>query len=95
MNQRQRDTISRKFYESRLTKEQANRVMSAKNRETRHKIYLKMIQKECQYCGSRNELTIDHIVPVSVTGQKRNKNLANKQVLCRTCNQSKGSRIML
>lgn len=43
----------------------------------------------CAYCGSKSNLTVDHIIPIS-------KNGANKQYnvipACSTCNSSKGAR---
>ena len=44
----------------------------------------------CAHCGSRYDLTIDHIHPVSLGGTNDPSNL---QTLCRTCNCSKGARI--
>jgi transposase len=43
----------------------------------------------CQHCGTRNRLTIDHIVPV--IGGGRNT-LENLQTLCHRCNAKKGPR---
>lgn len=44
---------------------------------------------ECQRCGSRRRLTVDHIVPRSKGGRAERGNL---QTLCRTCNCQKGDR---
>ena len=41
---------------------------------------------ECQYCGSGDELTIDHIVPQSRGGEDSWTNLATA---CRRCNNTK------
>lgn len=46
----------------------------------------------CAYCGKKtqkNELTLDHIYPVSQGGKRSWKNLITA---CRKCNQKKGSR---
>ena len=42
----------------------------------------------CLKCGSSNDLSIDHIVPLSKGGDNDTNNL---QTLCKTCNSSKGS----
>lgn len=43
----------------------------------------------CRKCGSINDLTIDHIMPLSNGGTNDIKNL---QVLCRSCNSKKGTK---
>lgn len=42
----------------------------------------------CRWCGSTEDLTIDHIVPRILGGPTDPTNL---QVLCRACNSSKGA----
>jgi 5-methylcytosine-specific restriction endonuclease McrA len=41
----------------------------------------------CVQCGSRNDLTVDHIRPRSKGGDSRMRNL---QTLCLECNKRKG-----
>ena len=43
----------------------------------------------CQMCGSDERLSVDHIVPRVLGG---NDNPNNLQVLCSSCNSSKGGR---
>lgn len=43
----------------------------------------------CQYCGSRHELTIDHVHPRSRGGRHAWENVV---AACRECNQRKGNR---
>lgn len=42
----------------------------------------------CQICGRRRNLTVDHIVPESKGGKLE---LDNLQTLCKSCNSRKGS----
>ena len=43
---------------------------------------------KCVYCGSSEDLTIDHVVPQCTGGPT---NSSNCVTACRPCNQSKGS----
>jgi hypothetical protein len=47
-------------------------------------------QGRCVQCGSRERLHFDHIVPVSRGGSSTARNI---QLLCETCNLTKGNRI--
>jgi len=40
----------------------------------------------CCYCGSRHDLTVDHITPLARGG---NHHMSNLQTLCRSCNSRK------
>lgn len=40
----------------------------------------------CLKCGTKNNLTIDHIIPISIGGENL---LFNLQTLCRSCNSIK------
>lgn len=44
----------------------------------------------CVWCGATDNLTLDHIVPLSKGGDNRIDNL---QILCRSCNAKKGNRL--
>ena len=45
---------------------------------------------KCAYCGSREKLEYDHIIPISKGGSNTARNI---QLLCETCNRSKGAKI--
>ena len=45
---------------------------------------------KCVLCGSRDDLTIDHILPFSKGGKTKKENF---QTLCKTCNLKKGASI--
>lgn len=45
----------------------------------------------CIYCSSAENLTLDHIVPFSLGGSDGIENLA---CCCRTCNSSKGAKLL-
>lgn len=45
----------------------------------------------CKQCGSKQDLTVDHIIPLSQGGPDRENNM---QTLCLLCNQRKGSNII-
>lgn len=44
----------------------------------------------CRHCGTTEQLSIDHIVPVIAGGTN---DLSNLQVLCMPCNSRKGARV--
>jgi 5-methylcytosine-specific restriction endonuclease McrA len=45
---------------------------------------------KCMRCGSKERLTLDHVVPLAVGGKHE---INNAQVLCQSCNSSKGVKI--
>lgn len=44
----------------------------------------------CQQCGSEEDLTADHIIPITNGGEPLDED--NLQCLCRSCNAGKGAR---
>lgn len=54
---------------------------------SRHNIF-KRDQLRCVYCGSKDNLTIDHVVPKSTGGRDTWDNLVTA---CQKCNSKKGS----
>lgn len=51
---------------------------------------LKELNGECQMCGTKENITIDHIKPLSLGG---NNHIDNLQPLCNRCNAKKGNRL--
>ena len=45
---------------------------------------------KCQYCGSKQHLTIDHVIPVSRSGKSSFENCVSA---CKDCNSKKGSKL--
>jgi 5-methylcytosine-specific restriction endonuclease McrA len=45
---------------------------------------------QCQYCGSRNNLTVDHVIPRSKGGQSTWENIVAS---CAPCNRRKGDHL--
>ena len=52
------------------------------------KSYIKDRDKACLKCYSTNDLTIDHVIPLSKGGDNHHSNL---QLLCRSCNSIKSN----
>lgn len=51
---------------------------------------LEILDYKCQYCGTRERITIDHIIPLTKGGTNHIDNL---QPLCHSCNSSKGNKL--
>ena len=65
-----------------------NRKAMRKQAAKRKPGVLHRARNRCEHCGSKNELTVDHIIPLSRGGSSHPSNL---QSLCRKCNEEKGS----
>lgn len=65
----------------------------ASNHSTTSDILQKILDRDkiCQLCGNTDNLTFDHMHPVSKGGKSKKNNL---QVLCRGCNSFKQDRLL-
>jgi 5-methylcytosine-specific restriction endonuclease McrA len=74
-------------------KQQLTQVRRTQFAAKREELMLALIERDgyqCARCGSQDNLTIDHIVPLSKGGSD---DLDNLQLLCKTHNSSKGDRL--
>ena len=55
------------------------------------KYLLNLYSSSCYVCGSKSDIEVDHIIPISRGGTHSEGNL---QPLCRSCNASKGAKTM-
>ena len=60
------------------------------NKEIRDQVF-KIHGEICLCCGSTESISIDHVIPVSCGGKN---DISNYQPLCKSCNSSKGSKII-
>lgn len=61
--------------------------MGGVNKNTRNVIFQRD-EHACLRCGSKEDLTIDHVIPLASGGSNRKNNL---QTLCYGCNRDKGN----
>lgn len=76
-------------YQTYKTTKPARRAEIARNYD---KLFVQIGRRDsfkCKYCGSSDDLAIDHIKALVNGGTN---NLDNLQLLCRSCNSSKGAR---
>ena len=62
-------------------------IRRVKNSKAKIKLIGKRDGECCRYCGSKENLTIDHVIPVSICKINEPRNW---QILCIRCNQEKG-----
>jgi len=68
-----------------FARKEANKLIA--NKQLRKMIF-KRDGNCCKYCGSKENLSIDHIKPVLVGGSN---DISNLQTLCKSCNSRKGA----
>lgn len=61
-------------------------------REIVRKRILEKYKNKCVFCGSNENLQVDHIIPLSRNGKHDEDNM---QILCKMCNLKKGKGIEL
>lgn len=52
----------------------------------------KLYSSPCYNCGATSDITMDHIIPVSLGG---NHGIGNLMPLCQSCNSQKGARTLM
>lgn len=75
-----------KLYRDWISKQKKKMFTRAGVNKDLRKLILERDNYTCQICGSKEELTIDHIIPFSKGGSNHPDNL---QTLCKTCNIKK------
>jgi 5-methylcytosine-specific restriction endonuclease McrA len=69
-----------------------NRLISGAKYELKTKEIAKLYTQACYNCNVTENLSIDHIIPLSRGGSH---SIGNLLTLCRQCNSSKGSKLMM
>jgi 5-methylcytosine-specific restriction endonuclease McrA len=58
----------------------------------KRKVCYKRDGNKCVKCGGTEDLTVDHIIPLSLGGKCH---LVNLQTMCKACNGRKGANVIL
>lgn len=66
-------------------------IRNAESKFITRKEFLRLSRTPCFYCGSKNNLTLDHIVPLSRGGRHSIGNLVSA---CNMCNATKNARFI-
>lgn len=69
-----------------------NRIVQGKTYSISDKDLRKLYNQPCSFCGTKENLSIDHIIPLSRGGSHT---VGNMMTLCRPCNSSKGNKTVV
>jgi 5-methylcytosine-specific restriction endonuclease McrA len=69
-----------------------SRIANAETFEIRESFLFRLYASACVACGSRNKITMDHVVPISRGGRHSEGNL---QPLCLSCNSGKCNKLWI
>ena len=69
-----------------------NRLLEGKTFTLKSREIAKLYEKPCYNCGTLENLSIDHIVPLARGGSH---SIGNLMTLCRKCNASKGKKLLI
>lgn len=67
-----------------------SRIANAETFDIRDSFLIRLYSSPCVACGSRNKITMDHVVPISRGGRHSEGNL---QPLCLSCNSGKCNKL--
>lgn len=82
------DILVRRAYLAELAEHPRRKLRKALNNKTRQRIWARD-SYTCFYCGSKENLTVDHVIPSSRGGLDDDNNLVTA---CRTCNAKKSDK---
>lgn len=92
-NRDKRRVTEKKHYESHreqvLAKHNRRRAKKIGAKGSHTAVELQGLEQKCQCCGTTEKLTIDHVIALNSGGSNSVENL---QMLCKSCNSSKGDR---
>lgn len=78
--------LHRQYWRARQARKRGNESFVVLPREVQ-----RLLRSVCVACGSGDRIEIDHVIPVSRGGRE---SIGNMQPLCRSCNASKGNKLM-
>jgi 5-methylcytosine-specific restriction endonuclease McrA len=84
---------NREKYNMHIAKSQFKRrtLKDARTYKILDKELIKLKTSPCAFCGSKENITIDHIIPISRLG---NHSIGNLQSLCKSCNSKKKTKFI-